>query len=163
MAITEDRLYLSGFVLTVIDTSTNTVIETVPVGDGGDSAHSFGVAISDDGTKLYTTPTVFGDEDYTSSVVVYDINGDTLVPIADIPVDDASEVALSPDGSYAFVTNPNFENMSVIDTATNTLIATIPFEGRPENLAFSPDGKNLYVTVFVGGGEPDTVSVIHLG
>jgi YVTN family beta-propeller protein len=55
-------------------------------------------------------------------------------------------VAVSPDGSTAYVANMNSNTVSVIDTATNTVTATIPASGAPYWVAVSPDGSTAYVT-----------------
>jgi YVTN family beta-propeller protein len=168
MVISGDRLYLSGFDLSVIDLNPgsptyHTVISSTPL-SGDDSVHSFEAAVSADGTRLYLTPHTFHpDQPATTEVLVLDITGAQPVPVASIPTDDAIDIALSPDGAYAFVTNPGDDNLSVIDTATNTLIATIPFEDSPRSLAFSPDGKKVYITISGDIDEPDTVAVITLG
>ncbi|WJN47719.1 beta-propeller fold lactonase family protein (plasmid) [Priestia aryabhattai] len=47
----------------------------------------------------------------------------------------------------AYVTNSNSDNITVIDTATNTSIATIPSaELNPVGIAITPDGTRVYVT-----------------
>jgi YVTN family beta-propeller protein len=46
--------------------------------------------------------------------------------------------------------------VSVIDTASNTAVATIPVGGNPEAVAFTPDGATAYVV----NGIDDTASVI---
>ena len=65
-------------------------------------------------------------------------------------------VAITPDGTRAYVTI-NFPNVvSVIDTATNTVVATIPVGVGPNGAAITPDGTRAYVT----NHDSDTVSVI---
>jgi YVTN family beta-propeller protein len=54
----------------------------------------------------------------------------------------ARPVAAAP---FAYVTNYNSSTVSVIDTATNTVVATIGIEGKPIAAAVSPDGKRVYV------------------
>src|SRR5262249_40144833 len=69
-------------------------------------------------------------------------------------------VAITPDGTHAYVAAPGvFSKVSVIDTATNTVVANVPVGGFPEGVAITPDGTHAYVTtpVIVGDG---TVSVI---
>ena len=56
----------------------------------------------------------------------------------------------------AYITNQNSGTVSVIDTATDTVIATIPVGPRPFGVAVSPDGSKVYVT----SSFPNTVSVI---
>ena len=46
--------------------------------------------------------------------------------------------------------------MSVIDTRTNQVVATVPVGQRPWNMALTPDGKKLYVA----NGRSHNVSVI---
>jgi YVTN family beta-propeller protein/autotransporter-associated beta strand protein len=64
-------------------------------------------------------------------------------------------VAVSPDGTRAYVTNDGSNNVSVINTGTNMVVATINVGTNPLGVAVSPDGTRAYVTN--GGG---TVSVI---
>ncbi len=68
-------------------------------------------------------------------------------------------VAITPDGKHAYVANQTSGTVSVIDAATNTVVATIPFVSNtdsPIGVAITPDGKYAYVTK----GNPNTVSVI---
>jgi YVTN family beta-propeller protein len=46
--------------------------------------------------------------------------------------------------------------VSVLDTATQTIVATIAVGQRPWNMALTPDGKKLYVAC----GRSGSVSVI---
>src|SRR5450631_4274312 len=51
----------------------------------------------------------------------------------------------------AYITNNGSNTVSVIDTAANTVAATIPVGGRPYGVAVTPDGAKLYVTNQEGG------------
>lgn len=61
-------------------------------------------------------------------------------------------IAITPNGSRAYVSNRNFintpgaNNVSVIELATNTVIATIPLSFAPTGIAVHPDGTTLYVS-----------------
>jgi YVTN family beta-propeller protein len=55
----------------------------------------------------------------------------------------------------AYITNNLSNTVSVIDTATNTVIATVSVGGGPFGVAVTPDGSKVYVT----NGD-NTVSVI---
>jgi YVTN family beta-propeller protein len=55
-------------------------------------------------------------------------------------------VAVTPDGSKFYVTQEGANTVSAIDTATNTVIATIPVGGFAYGLAVTPDGSKVYVT-----------------
>jgi len=65
-------------------------------------------------------------------------------------------IALNSAGSRAYVTNLNSDTVSVIDTASNTVIGTVPVGGDPEGIALNPAGSRAYVTNLI----PNTVSVI---
>ena len=69
-------------------------------------------------------------------------------------------VAVSPDGTTAYVANFWSHTVSVIDTATNAIkagfSAGITVGTSPKGVAVSPDGTTLYVTNW----DDDTVSVI---
>ena len=59
----------------------------------------------------------------------------------------------------AYVANLGSNDVSVIDTATNEVIARIPVGEDPDGVAVTPDGLWVYVTNFLS----DTVSVIDTG
>jgi YVTN family beta-propeller protein len=66
------------------------------------------------------------------------------------------DAALTPDGKYLYVAN--FENVSVIDTATNKVATSIVTEKFPLGIAITPDGKYAYVAHSTS--EPPIASVI---
>jgi YVTN family beta-propeller protein len=80
--------------------------------------------------------------------------------VATIPVFDPVEVAITPDGTRAYVTNYNVNSVSVIDTATNTVDTTISLgtNRNPFGVAITPDGSRAYVTI----NSPNLVAVIDL-
>jgi YVTN family beta-propeller protein len=130
--------------VSVIDTATNTVISTVPVG-----TFPVAIAITPDGTRAYVT-------NYLPNTVSV-INTATNAVIATIPVGVGPElVAITPDGTRAYVPNIKSDTVSVINTTTNTVIATIPVGIFPFGAAITPDGTRAYVTNI----NPGTVSVI---
>ena len=67
------------------------------------------------------------------------------------------EVAVSPDGSRAYVTNASSNTVSVLNTATNRVTATIHVGNGPYGVAVSPDGTRAYVTRL----QNDSVAVIN--
>jgi alpha-galactosidase len=70
----------------------------------------------------------------------------TLLPGSPITVgSDPSGVAVTPDGKYVYVTNHGSKSVDVIDTATNTVVATIPVGAGPYGVTITPDGKTAYV------------------
>jgi YVTN family beta-propeller protein len=50
-------------------------------------------------------------------------------------------VAVTPDGTHAYVANAFSKNVSVIDTASNTVVATVAVGTGPDGVAITPDGK----------------------
>ena len=53
---------------------------------------------------------------------------------------------MTPNGQYAYVTNFGDNTVSVISTATDTVIGTpIPVGVYPEDIAITPDGSHAYV------------------
>ncbi len=73
---------------------------------------------------------------------------------------DSDGVAITPDGKHAYVANSGSGTVSVIDTATNTVVFgvgfPIPVGTFPRGVAVTPDGKHAYVA----NTGSDNVSVI---
>ena len=63
---------------------------------------------------------------------------------------------MHPDGKRVYVTSGGEGTVQVIDTATNTIVATIPVGKRPWNMALTPDGTKLYVAC----GRSNAVAVV---
>ncbi len=131
----------------VIDTRSNSVlgIATTTIGGGPDQ-----LAVTPDGATLYVTNSF----KYVSAVNI------AKKTVTNIPYDQ-SELspdilcgeAIAPDGKHAYVAvqNPfHGDKVSVIDTATNQVSATIKAAG-PDQVAISPGGKHLYVADDKGG------------
>lgn len=71
-------------------------------------------------------------------------------------------VAMHPSGIKAYVTNQGHNTVSVIDTATNKVKATVdvaPAGQGPAGVAVTPDGRKVYVANYA----TDKVSVIDAG
>ena len=60
--------------------------------------------------------------------------------------DNPKGVAITPDGTKAYVTNLDYHTVSVINTATNTVSATITVGDGPYGVVITPDGTKAYVT-----------------
>jgi YVTN family beta-propeller protein/parallel beta-helix repeat protein len=129
--------------VSVIDTATNNVVDTVNVG-----SNPFGVAVSPDGTNVYITNLGSGNVsviDAATNNVIATVNAGKR-PYG---------IAVSPEGSKVYVTNEYSGTVSVIDIATNSVVATLPVGSWPSGIAVNPDGKAVYVA-----NEDGTVSVI---
>lgn len=107
------------------------------------------VAITPDGAFAYVT-NYFGQ----STVSVIRTSNNTMV--ATVPVEGIRTwgIAITPDGAFAYVTDLS-NNTSVIYTADNSVVATVP--GGARGVAITPDGAFAYVT----NETSNTVSVIR--
>jgi len=131
------KLYVTNFgsgTVSVIDTATNSVISTIRVGRA-----SLGVSASPDGSRLYVASAYDG----TISVISTETN--TIVATILVGKKNAMapfDVDVTPDGTKIYVTNSvawadtytEDSRVSVIDSRTNTVIATIPITGDPRKL-----------------------------
>jgi DNA-binding beta-propeller fold protein YncE len=57
-------------------------------------------------------------------------------------------IVQSPGGDVTTVSNWLSRNISVFDSRTKARLALIPVGGTPRGMAFSPEGKTLYVAIF---------------
>jgi YVTN family beta-propeller protein len=137
--------------VSVIDTTINKVIATA-----SGIISPYGVAVSPDRSKAYVT----GVSGAISNISVIDTASDTIIGTISYPLQGgagAVGIAFSPDGKEVYVTNTRpADTLSVIDTRTNTVIATIPVGDNPVGLAVSPNGSKVYVANY----DDDHVSVI---
>src|SRR3989442_402718 len=152
----------------VINTLTKMVVAVIPV-----QWSPFGVAITPNGAFAYVTNTGmicdFCPVSQPPSVSVIDTASYKVV--ATIPVGQyPAGVAITPNGAFAYVANFNSNNVSVINTATNSVtatvtvittattvvVATVGVGGKPESVAITPDGFFAYTSNFMMG----TLSVI---
>jgi YVTN family beta-propeller protein len=85
------------------------------------------------------------------------LNTQTGAVVTTIPIAPGiAGIAISPDGSRAYVANNASNAVAVIDTKRNAIINTINVGAGPQAVAVSPDGKLVYVTNL----EANSVSVI---
>src|SRR5262249_36833947 len=48
---------------------------------------------------------------------------------------------------YAFVTNEDSRDLTIVDATTFQVVATVPVGTRPRGVKVSPDGKTVYVAL----------------
>lgn len=122
--------------VSVIDTATNTITDTVKVG-------SSDVVVSPDGKKVYVT----SRDSNNISVIDTGINTVTAtVPVGNSP----SGIAVTADGKKVYIANSGNltttdDTVSVIDTDTNTVTATVHVGSHPYGVGVAPDGTKIYV------------------
>src|SRR5574341_1501040 len=164
MALTPEgsNLYVANFssdTVSVINTLTNEVIATLNVGN---APLSIAIAVTSDGAKK-----AYVANFSRNTVSVIDISTNSVIP-PDIAVGPGpSFIAITPDGTRAYVTNVgnNSETggtVSVIDTTTDTVVATVNVGSRPVDLAITPaitpDSSKVFVSNFLS----NTLSVIDV-
>jgi YVTN family beta-propeller protein len=153
VAFTPDgkRAYVTNYEsndVSVIDVLSGQNVGTIPVGE-----EPWGIAITPDGKKAYVANYGAG----TVSVINTQTN---QVLGAPIPVGNESyEEAITPDGKTLYVTTYGSvsENVSVIDTQTDTVKTTIPDTGgAPWQVVVAPDQSPLptFVTTQSKSGGP---------
>lgn len=119
----------------VINTASNTVVATVPMGN---YFFPYGVCVKPDGSRVYITHG-FGPG-YVSA-----INTATNIIIATTLVSpNPKGICVSPDGSRVYAASSS-GSVSVLNTATNQVIATISGIPGATFPCISPDGSRVYV------------------
>lgn len=106
------------------------------------SGEPYGVAVSSTGV-VYTA--LIG----TSELIKGDLASmsfGSLVTVGSTP----PHVAINPAGTTAYATLQYGQGLAIVDVATNTLRATIPFASDGFNLIVSPDGARVYATAADG-------------
>lgn len=112
----------------VVDTATRAIVRRVPVG-----IYPYTTVMSADGSKVYVSNwggKVSGTNDVTDGMFPVVVDQRTGIPVSG--------------------------TVSVLDTASNTVVKTIDVGLHPCGMALSPDGSRVYVT----NANSDTVSVI---
>ena len=119
--------------VSVINTGSNTVVKTIPVG-----TTPFIVAVDEAGKSAYVTN--FGSN--TVSVISTTTNAVT----ATIPVQTQPQgLAVAPNGKTVYVSNGGSGTVSVINPATKKVTTTISLGGQPAGIAVTPSGTFAYV------------------
>ena len=120
----------------IIDTTTYSVKAKLFAG-----IEPVGVAFNPMGKKAYVTSLDAPGTVHVIDTVTNNVIGLKLYPGIDYI--GFLGIAVSPDGSKLYAASSR--NVSVIDTATNTLKATVNVGSFAKGIAFSPDGKRVYV------------------
>jgi YVTN family beta-propeller protein len=164
--------YVDGNTLTgtisIIQTSTNTVVGTIPGFSG-----PFAIAITPNGKFAYITN--FGSNNFSpvgTTVSVVNLTTNTVIATPTVGTQ-PSGLAITPDGRIAYVSNyntlylgPNFTDLTagqgtinIIDICTNKVLCCAIVVGlSPDAIAISSDGSHAYVTNYTS----DTVSVLNI-
>lgn len=133
--------------VSVIDTNTNLITDTITVGD-----FPAGVAITPNGQYAY----VANFNGNNVSVIMTSTN--TVIDTITVGTG-AYEIAITPNGNYAYVTNETSSNVSVIMISNNTVIDTITVGSTPQGIAITPNGEYAYVVLDFDSS--DNINVIE--
>lgn len=128
--------------MAIINPVSNTTVNVIPVGRNPD-----GVAFNPSGTLAYVA-TAYG----SNAIYVVNTSDGEVVNIINVgPL--PAQIIFNPSGTLAYVTDTAYEigsaanEISVIDTATNSVIYTIPiYDQDPQSIAINPAGTMAYVT-----------------
>lgn len=91
---------------------------------------------------------------FSGTINIFDVSFD--LPTASIPLAGGPFAsAVSPNGSYIYVSSWQSGQVSAISATTDTVTATIPVAANPGGVAFTPDGSTVYVT----GSAVDAIDV----
>jgi YVTN family beta-propeller protein len=154
LAITPDgsTLYVANYYdssVSVVDTTSNTVTTTLPLSEGPSY-----LAVSPDGSQVYV---LCNNEESDGLIAIIDTATNQVLPttidIGGFP----QSLVFTADGNYAYEVNDPASDVSVIDTATQSVSSTLPTtQLNAGGLALLPNGKKLYVT-----GDSEYVQVVN--
>lgn len=137
------RLYAANGDIAVVDTATDTVSTTVPVGG------AYALALAPDGLALYAAS--------LGGIAVVDTGLLRVIDTIDVP---ASRISITPDGAQLYVSNAS-KSVRVVDIASRSLVGEIPgelFAGEfAGEVAFSLDGQLAFVA------RTSTVAMVDTG
>jgi len=144
--------YVSGVtgLLHVVDSSLEAEIASIKLGEKVSLGR---VVVSFDGKYVY----VLGNE----AVFVVSTKSNTVVAtVSDLGY--PSDLALSPDGKYVYVTEAGRDVVSAINTSTYCVDFSVDAGRSPRVVVVSPDGGCLYVSNSYTGSSDGKVSFVKL-
>jgi YVTN family beta-propeller protein len=120
--------------INVIDTSTDTVVATVPSG----GRYPRGIAIAKDSRTAYVA--LMG----SSKVIALDLTTMTVRDFA-TPGSRTRHLTMSPDGTKVYATNSGDNNVVELDAATGAILRKVTVGAEPRSMTVSADGGAIYV------------------
>ena len=105
------------------------------------SGRPFGIAVSRDSIVYCTLLDA-------ASLARTTLRSDSLVMVAVAAV--PTDVAFSPAGNWAYVTNQGARTVGIVDTRRNAQVGAVPVDGDPFRVAIGPEGLRVYVTTNAG-------------
>ena len=144
-------IFIPSFGVVAIDTASNTVLSTTQVPGRGASD----IAMSPDGSRLYLPHRTNAGPLPVVSVI--DTENNALLP--GIPLRGGTDtlleaIALSPNGTRAYVAKSSSNSISVIDTATRSELIEIPVGLSPFGVALTSVPPHISNGSFERGANP---------
>ena len=138
----------NGTTVRVVDLDTNTIVGA-PLTVGLAPA---AMAITPDGAYVYVVSYTDGNLG-TGTISIIDTSNNSVQLNAITGFSGPFAIAITPNGKYAYVTNFGSNNfspvgttVSVVDTSSNTITATITLGIQPAGVSITPDGSFAYVS-----------------
>jgi len=132
--------------IAVVSTAAGQVVATISTNQGQRGSDLSSIAISPNGALGYATLQGPG------VVAVFNTNASSNLPATTIPVGDfPTGVALTRSGGFAYVTNANDNTVSVISTASNTVVAVVAVGTKPYAVALTPENPDSIYSQLNGG------------
>jgi YVTN family beta-propeller protein len=93
---------------------------------------------------------LFGDQ----AIGVFDLSSKKVVKT--LPVTAPDGLVITPDGKKVYVSSMDTGTVKVVDTASDTIVASVDVGAKPAGLAVTPDGRSVVVAV---GGTDEVVII----
>lgn len=123
--------------VSVIDTATNTVVATVPVGD-----NPYGVGITRDYRYVYVA------NHSSNSLSVIDAKTNTVTTTVVNVCANPAFVEPTPDGTEMWVSCLGETRVVIVNLATNTVTRWLVHQTQPLGITFNASGSRVYVASF---------------
>ncbi|HET7374633.1 MAG TPA: YncE family protein [Gemmatimonadaceae bacterium] len=127
--------------IAVIRTSDTRVVDSIAM-----ALQVVQIVFAPDGASAYAAGS--GDDPAASGVVFIRTSDNTVQ--ATVPVSSPAGIAVSPDGSRVYVTDPREGQVAVVNTSSRTIERFLPDIYTPEGIIVAPDGLHVYVANFSG-------------
>jgi len=137
----------------VVNTSVNTVDRVLKIANPG-----FAIAVNPFANRAYVT---HRDANRFNAVSVIDTATNSLITIVSDPsLVNPAGIVITPDGTRLYVANSGSGTVSVIDTASNAVVATVPVSGPSIGIAINAAGTRVYVPNYESNQFGGGISVI---
>ena len=141
--------------LTILDTSTDSVISTIPVG-----TRPRGIRLSEDGRTVFVAlsgsprcPPTMPDEECEKLKADKTKDGIGVIDVATRKVtkvlpggSDPEAFDISKDGTRLFVSNEDVDSATIVDIASGKILKTVSVGREPEGVELHPGGATVWVT-----------------